>query len=104
MNDSRGRNIRLDSQGNRKLINLVYSSGNTLEEVYGMKAIIVSDLHIGTRYFRAQHFDNFLKSLPKGYDLAFNGDVPIEIDESFDLVHQQTVELIRQESFRREIA
>ena len=48
-----------------------------------MKAIIVSDLHIGTRYFRAQHFDNFLKSLPKGYDLAFNGDVPNEIDESF---------------------
>lgn len=74
-----------------------------MEDVYGMKAIIVSDLHIGTRYFRAQHFENFLKSLPKGYDLVLNGDVTNEIDESFDQVHQQVLELIRQESFRRKV-
>ncbi len=68
-----------------------------------MKAIIVSDLHIGTRYFRAQHFRNFLKNLPKEYDLILNGDVTNEIDETFNQVHQQVLELIRQESFRRKV-
>lgn len=68
-----------------------------------MKAIIVSDLHIGSRYFRAQLFRNFLKNLPKGYDLVLNGDVTDEIDESFDQLHQQVLELIRQESFRRKV-
>ena len=68
-----------------------------------MKAIIVSDLHIGTRYFRAQHFRNFLKILPEGYDLILNGDVTNEIDEAFNQVHHQVLELIRQESFRRKV-
>ena len=44
-----------------------------------MKAIIVSDLHIGTRYFRAQRLESFLQSLPKGYDLILNGDVANEL-------------------------
>jgi len=83
--------------------NLVYSSGNAQKDVSGMKAVIVSDLHIGSRYFRAQHFETLLKSLPQGYDLVLNGDVANEIAGSSDLGDQQVLELIRQESFRRKV-
>jgi len=68
-----------------------------------MKAVIVSDLHIGTRYFRARHFQDFLKSLPNGCDLVLNGDVANEIAGSLDQKDQQVLELLRQESFRRKV-
>ena len=68
-----------------------------------MKAIIVSDLHIGTRFFQAQRFESFLQSLPKGCDLILNGDVTDEIEKSFDQLHQRILELIRQESFGRQV-
>ena len=68
-----------------------------------MKAIIVSDLHIGTRYFRVQRFESFLQSLPKGYDLILNGDVANEIGETSNQLHKQVLGLIRQESFRRQV-
>ena len=68
-----------------------------------MKAIIVSDLHIGNWYFRAQRFESFLQSLPNGYDLILNGDVANEIGKSFDELHKRILELIRQESLRRQV-
>ena len=40
-----------------------------------MKAIIISDLHLGARFSLSRHFENFLKALPEEWDLILNGDV-----------------------------
>ena len=40
-----------------------------------MKAIIVSDLHIGSRYFLYQEFEHFLQDIPGDYELILNGDI-----------------------------
>jgi DNA polymerase II small subunit/DNA polymerase delta subunit B len=39
-----------------------------------MNAIIVSDLHIGSRYFLYQAFERFLRNIPEDYELILNGD------------------------------
>ena len=40
-----------------------------------MNAIIVSDLHIGSRHFLLQDFERFLKNLPEDHELILNGDI-----------------------------
>ena len=68
-----------------------------------MKAIIVSDLHLGSRYFLRELFMKFLDRLPPGADLVFNGD-------TIDLLHrgllpedQRVLDRIREESLRRRV-
>ena len=40
-----------------------------------MKAIIVSDLHIGSRYFLQANFEQFLQNIPQDYEFILNGDI-----------------------------
>ena len=40
-----------------------------------MKAIIVSDLHIGSRYFLREKFIQFLQNVPQDHEFILNGDI-----------------------------
>ena len=40
-----------------------------------MKAIIVSDLHIGSRHFLRENFKQFLENIPQDHELILNGDI-----------------------------
>ena len=40
-----------------------------------MNAIIVSDLHIGSRYFQHHNFEQFLDHLPEDAEFVLNGDI-----------------------------
>ena len=40
-----------------------------------MNAIIVSDLHIGSRYFQFGIFERFLEALPADHEFIMNGDI-----------------------------
>lgn len=38
-------------------------------------AIIVSDLHLGSKYFLARGFERFLENIPEDHDVILNGDI-----------------------------
>ena len=40
-----------------------------------MKAIVVSDLHIGSRYFLHENFMQFLENIPQDNEIILNGDI-----------------------------
>ena len=40
-----------------------------------MKAIVVSDLHIGSRYFLRENFMQFLENVPQDSEFILNGDI-----------------------------
>ena len=40
-----------------------------------MNAIIVSDLHIGSRYFQFGIFERFIEEFPADHELIMNGDI-----------------------------
>lgn len=40
-----------------------------------MKAIIVSDLHIGSRYFSRENFKQFIQNIPQDHEFILNGDI-----------------------------
>jgi UDP-2,3-diacylglucosamine pyrophosphatase LpxH len=40
-----------------------------------MKAIVVSDLHIGSRYFLRENFMQFLENVPQDIEFILNGDI-----------------------------
>jgi UDP-2,3-diacylglucosamine pyrophosphatase LpxH len=40
-----------------------------------MKAIVVSDLHIGSRYFLRENFMQFLQNVPQDHEFILNGDI-----------------------------
>ncbi|UCG12144.1 MAG: metallophosphoesterase family protein [Deltaproteobacteria bacterium] len=68
-----------------------------------MKAIVVSDLHLGSTHFLSREFENLLRSLPKGFDLVLNGDVLDDCKNSLNPSHQQVLELVRLESYHRRV-
>jgi UDP-2,3-diacylglucosamine pyrophosphatase LpxH len=68
-----------------------------------MNAIIVSDLHIGSRYFKFGSFEHFLKELPADHELIMNGDI---IDSPYVKMappDQRILDLIREISYRRKV-
>jgi UDP-2,3-diacylglucosamine pyrophosphatase LpxH len=68
-----------------------------------MNAIIVSDLHIGSRHFLFLDFERFLKNLPEDHELILNGDI-IE-NPYMELLpsHQRILDLIEQVSFHQKV-
>jgi len=68
-----------------------------------MKAIIVSDLHIGSRYFLSGDFERLLETLPQDYDLILNGDIIDNPNNELGLAHQRILELIGKVSCRQEV-
>ena len=65
-----------------------------------MKAIIVSDLHMGSRYFQSEAFTTFLASLSDIDELILNGDFLDRPGSKLALRHQQSLERIEQLSLR----
>ena len=68
-----------------------------------MNAIIVSDLHIGSRYFLYQEFETFLGNISEEYELILNGDI---IENSYSELtepHKRIMDLIKQASYRQRV-
>ena len=65
-----------------------------------MKAIVVSDLHMGSRYFHSQAFGGFLDDIPDADEIILNGDVLDRPHVKLTPLHQQILERIEQLSLR----
>jgi UDP-2,3-diacylglucosamine pyrophosphatase LpxH len=68
-----------------------------------MNLIIVSDLHIGSRYFFSKAFEHFLKVIPEDCTLILNGDIIDNPYAKLSLSDQQILNLIKQLSYRQSI-
>ncbi|MFC1815024.1 UDP-2,3-diacylglucosamine diphosphatase [Thermodesulfobacteriota bacterium] len=66
-------------------------------------AIIVSDLHLGSRYFVCRHFERFLCSIPEDHELVLNGDVIDNPHTKLPPPHLQVLDLIEQISRRQRV-
>jgi UDP-2,3-diacylglucosamine pyrophosphatase LpxH len=64
---------------------------------------IVSDLHIGSPYFRQEAFLQFLDGLPEGARLVLNGDTLDEPGEPLSAAHAAVVQRLVDESQRRDL-
>ena len=65
-----------------------------------MNAIIVSDLHMGSRYFRSQAFEIFLNGIPDIDEFILNGDVLDRPHVKLTPFHQLNLERIEKLSLR----
>lgn len=68
-----------------------------------MRAIIVSDLHIGSRFFKFDLFERFLKQLPADHELIMNGDIVDAPNLKMTPSDQRTLDLIEDMSWRRKV-
>ncbi len=68
-----------------------------------MNAIIVSDLHIGSRYFLHQNFERFLGSISEDHELILNGDIIDKPYPEMKSAHQRILDLIEQVSYRHKV-
>jgi UDP-2,3-diacylglucosamine pyrophosphatase LpxH len=68
-----------------------------------MNAIIVSDLHIGSRYFLHQDFEHFLRSISEDHELILNGDIINNPYAKLKSAHQRILDLIEQISYRQRV-
>jgi len=68
-----------------------------------LNTIILSDLHIGSRYFISEPLKGFLENLPPQADLVLNGD---SVDRRrFKILpqHRSMLDLLAKESYRRKV-
>jgi UDP-2,3-diacylglucosamine pyrophosphatase LpxH len=68
-----------------------------------MKAIVVSDLHIGSRYFLMQNFAQFLNNVPEDVDFILNGDIINNPYERLDSADRQILDSFRDMSLRQKV-
>ena len=68
-----------------------------------MNLIIVSDLHIGSRFFVAEAFEQFLSQIPEDFELVLNGDIINLPYEKLNPSHRKILDLIKQLSFRQKV-
>ena len=68
-----------------------------------MNAIIVSDLHIGSRHFLYQEFEHFLVNISKDYEVILNGDIIDNPNAKLKPPHQQILDLIEHVSCRQKV-
>lgn len=73
------------------------------KDTINMKAIIVSDLHIGSRYFLCHEFKNFIKNIPSDYELILNGDIIDNPKTTLPQLHQRIFDLIVRLSYRNRV-
>jgi len=71
--------------------------------LYETNAIIVSDLHIGSRYFLYDDFERFLGNVSEDYELILNGDIIDNPYENLKPPHQRILDLIEQRSYRQKV-
>ena len=68
-----------------------------------MNAIIVSDLHIGSRYFQFGVFERFLEKLPPDHDLIMNGDIIDSPYVKMEQSDQRILDMIKAISYRQKV-
>ena len=68
-----------------------------------MNAIIVSDLHIGSRHFLYEYFECFLANISEDHELILNGDIIDNPYEHLNPQHQRVLDLIGQASCRQRV-
>ena len=68
-----------------------------------MKAIIVSDLHIGSRYFLYDNFERFLGNVSEDHELILNGDIIHNPYKDLKPPHQRILDLIERKSYRQKV-
>lgn len=67
------------------------------------KAIIVSDLHVGSRYFLCQDFERFFGDISGEYEIILNGDIIDNPYEKLEPSDQRVLDLIRQVSYDQKV-
>ena len=70
---------------------------------YSKNAIVVSDLHIGSRHFLYQGFGRFLTDIPEDHDLILNGDVIDNPYSELKLPHRRILDIIERISHRQRV-
>jgi UDP-2,3-diacylglucosamine pyrophosphatase LpxH len=68
-----------------------------------MNAIIVSDLHIGSRHFLCKDFECFLGNISEDHELILNGDIIDNPYKNLEPPHQRILDLIEQVSYRQKV-
>jgi len=68
-----------------------------------MHAVVVSDLHIGSRSFIVEPLINFLGNLPEKVELVLNGDTVDRRWRRMGPVHQEALNLILKEADNRRV-
>jgi UDP-2,3-diacylglucosamine pyrophosphatase LpxH len=68
-----------------------------------MNLIIVSDLHIGSRFFVTAAFEQFLNQMPEDCELVLNGDVIDNPYVKLSPSHRKVLDLIKKRSFRQKV-
>lgn len=66
-------------------------------------SLLISDLHLGSRYFLADLFERFINSLPPNTELILNGDVVDRVDRELRSRHQAALDRLVAESQRRRV-
>jgi len=68
-----------------------------------MEVIIVSDLHIGSRFFYGEAFERFLREMPEDHELVLNGDIIDNPYAKLNPLQQQILDRIKQYSYRQKV-
>jgi len=68
-----------------------------------MNAIIVSDLHIGSRNFLFHEFKSFIERIPPDYELILNGDIIDDPKNKLTPLHQRILDIIVRISNRQKV-
>ncbi len=68
-----------------------------------MKSIIISDLHIGSRYFQFGIFERFIEKLPHDYELILNGDIIDSPYAKMEASDQEALDLLKKISCRQKV-
>ena len=68
-----------------------------------MNAIIVSDLHIGSRNFVFHEFKSFIERIPPDYELILNGDIIDDPKKELTPLHQRILNIIIRLSNRQKV-
>jgi len=68
-----------------------------------MNAIIVSDLHIGSKFFLYQDFELFLNNIPQDTEFILNGDIIEHPYAKLEKSDQRILARIEQMSFRQKV-
>ena len=69
-----------------------------------MNAVIISDLHLGSRYSFVDQFATFLDRLPVATGLVLNGDIVCRLKSGkLPSRHEEILDRLREESLRRPV-
>jgi UDP-2,3-diacylglucosamine pyrophosphatase LpxH len=68
-----------------------------------MNAIIVSDLHIGSRFFQFGVFERFLEELPADHEFIMNGDIVDSPYVKMEKSDQRALDMIEKISYRQKV-